>query len=82
MTLTLAVVGAVLVALAILGGGLRVGGVHVANLSRPRILLLASFGLVTMALGCYLELASTRPHPPGPTNVPVQAPATEAVQPR
>ena len=55
MNVTLTVVGAVFVGIAIIGGGLRVGGVEVATLSRGRIIALAVFGLITMALGWGLE---------------------------
>lgn len=80
MNLTLAVVGAVLVAITILGGGLRVGGVQIANISRLRIVLLAGFGVVTMALGLYLELSSVRAMNREPANNSVHVPSAEPAQ--
>jgi hypothetical protein len=59
MNLTLAVVGAVFVGVAIIGGGFRIGTLKISSLTRSRVALLATFGVVILIFGCYLEWTST-----------------------
>lgn len=80
MNLTLAVIGLVFVAAAVIGGGLKAAGIEVPPIVSPRRqALLAAVGVLALAVAWFIgEDASasptTAPHPAPPT-VPSRSPS-------
>ncbi|MEV4678608.1 MULTISPECIES: hypothetical protein [Actinomadura] len=67
--MTLQVVGAVCILIALIGGDFEVGGVEIPRLSRGRIIALVTAGVILVGLGLLADAGQVPDLPQGPAPV-------------
>lgn len=64
--MTLQVVGAICIMIALIGGGFEVGGVEIPRFSRARVAALVTAGVILVGLGLLADGGAAPSAPPAP----------------